>query len=187
MKSVHCLWSHATLPRRRCAEETVWWPVRRVLSGAKSLSSLPPPRPSGHSWTWRPHRRVAVRPVAITLSESPTQKRCRSRCRTRLSWDGKLNTLTISTPLTEDEAEVLGVNLVTSPTAAVADCGRPKSAAPRRLISFRDPPNWVKRFPGAQRSGDAGRVFGARLMIRRCWRYPWDLTLRYGKHRRPID
>jgi type III restriction enzyme len=47
--------------------------------------------------------RVVVRPVAITLSEKPNLKSVPKPVRDKVSWDGKLNTLTISTPLTEDE------------------------------------------------------------------------------------
>jgi hypothetical protein len=57
--------------------------------------------------------------VAITLSEKPDLKSVPKPVRDKVSWDGKLNTLTISTPLTEDEAEVLKAS-VTSETAAAA-------------------------------------------------------------------
>ena len=63
--------------------------------------------------------RVVVRPVAITLSEKPDLKSVPKPVRDKVSWDGKLNTLTISTPLTEDEAEVLKAS-VTSETAGAA-------------------------------------------------------------------
>jgi type III restriction enzyme len=63
--------------------------------------------------------RVVVRPVAITLSEKPDLKSVPKPIREKVSWDGKLNTLTISTPLTEDEAQTLKGS-VTSATAAAA-------------------------------------------------------------------
>ncbi len=63
--------------------------------------------------------RVVVRPVAITLTEKPDLKNVPKPVRDKVSWDGKLNTLTISTPLTEDETEVLKAS-VTSETAAAA-------------------------------------------------------------------
>ncbi len=63
--------------------------------------------------------RVVVRPVAITLTEKPDLKRVPKPVRDKVSWDGKLNTLTLSTPLSEDEAEVLKAS-VKSETAATA-------------------------------------------------------------------
>jgi type III restriction enzyme len=63
--------------------------------------------------------RVVVRPVAIILSEKPDLKSVPKPIRDKVSWDGKLNTLTISTPLTEDEAQTLKAS-VTSATAAAA-------------------------------------------------------------------
>lgn len=63
--------------------------------------------------------RVVVRPVAITLSEKPDLKSVPKSVRDKVSWDGRQNTLTISTPLTADEAEILKTS-VTSATAAAA-------------------------------------------------------------------
>ncbi|MFY7866525.1 hypothetical protein [Roseateles sp.] len=63
--------------------------------------------------------RVVVRPVAITLTEKPDLKSVPKPVRDKVSWDGKVNTLTISAPLTEDEAAVLQAS-VTSEAAAAA-------------------------------------------------------------------
>ncbi|WP_431821298.1 DEAD/DEAH box helicase [Burkholderia sp. F1] len=63
--------------------------------------------------------RVVVAPVAITLTEKPDLKSVPKPVRDKVSWDGKLNTLTISAPLSEDETEALKAS-VASPTAAAA-------------------------------------------------------------------
>src|SRR3990167_8204907 len=63
--------------------------------------------------------RVVVRPVAITLTEKPDLKSVPKPVRDKVSWDGKLNTLTINTPLTEDEADVLKAS-VTADSAVAA-------------------------------------------------------------------
>jgi type III restriction enzyme len=62
--------------------------------------------------------RVVVRPVAITLPAKPDLKSVPKPVRDKVSWDGKLNTLTIRTPLTEDEAEVLKAAVTTEAAAA---------------------------------------------------------------------
>ena len=61
-----------------------------------------------------------------TLSEKPDLKSVPKPVRDKVSWDGKLNTLTISTPLTEDEAEVLQAS-VTSRNRCGGDCGSRRS------------------------------------------------------------
>ncbi len=61
--------------------------------------------------------RVVVRPVTITLPEKPDFKSVPKPVRDKVSWDGKLNRLTITAPLTEDETEALKAS-VTSETAA---------------------------------------------------------------------
>lgn len=63
--------------------------------------------------------RVIVRPVAITLTEKPDLKAVPKVVRDKVTWDSKLNTLTISTPLTEEDANALKAS-VTSETAAAA-------------------------------------------------------------------
>lgn len=63
--------------------------------------------------------RVVVRPVAITLSEKPDLKSVPKPVRDKVSWDATANTLTISTPLSKEEAEVLKSS-VTSESAAAA-------------------------------------------------------------------
>lgn len=63
--------------------------------------------------------RVVVRPVAITLNEKPNLKNVPKPVRDKVEWNGKANTLTITTPLTPEEAEALKA-AVTSETAAAA-------------------------------------------------------------------
>ncbi len=58
-----------------------------------------------------------VRPVSIALPEKPDLKGLPKAIRNQLRWDTRLNTLTVSAPLTEDEGEALTVS-VTSYAAA---------------------------------------------------------------------
>jgi len=46
--------------------------------------------------------RVIVHPVTFSLPEKPNMKGVPKPVRSKVSWDGKLNTLTISAPLTEE-------------------------------------------------------------------------------------
>ena len=62
--------------------------------------------------------RVVVRPVAITLSEKPDLRSVPKSARNKVSWDSKLNTLTISAPLSEDEEEALKSSVSTASAAA---------------------------------------------------------------------
>ncbi len=57
--------------------------------------------------------------MPVSLTEKPDLKAVPKPVRDKVSWDGKRNLLTISTPLTEDEAEALKV-AVTSEAAAAA-------------------------------------------------------------------
>lgn len=63
--------------------------------------------------------RVVVRPVGITLSERPDLKSVPRQVRDKVTWDAKAQTLTITTPLTAEEADELGAS-VTSESAAAA-------------------------------------------------------------------
>ena len=62
--------------------------------------------------------RVVLRPVVVTLPEKPDLKSLPKPVRDKLSWDGARNTLTLSAPLSEDEAHALQAS-VTSETAAM--------------------------------------------------------------------
>jgi type III restriction enzyme len=121
--------------------------------------------------------RVIVRPVAITLSEKPDLKSVPKPVRDKVSWDGKLNTLTISTPLTEDEAEVLKAS-VTSETAAAAIVEAAEVSRTTAIEFFQTPAELGERFRVPQL---ALRVQGAQGELAlfddpEVLEYPWDLS-----------
>jgi type III restriction enzyme len=78
--------------------------------------------------------RIVVHPVAISLPEKPDLKSVPKQVRDKVSWDGKLNTLTISTPLTEDEAEVLKASVRSD--VAAADIARAAEVSRTTAIEF---------------------------------------------------
>lgn len=121
--------------------------------------------------------RVAVRPVAITLSEKPDLKSVPKPVRDKVSWDGKLNTLTISTPLTEDEAEVLKAS-VTSETAAAAIVEAAEVSRTTAIEFFQTPAELGERFRVPQlalrvqgQQGDLALFDDPEVL-----EYPWDLS-----------
>jgi type III restriction enzyme len=121
--------------------------------------------------------RVVVRPVAITLSEKPNLKSVPKPVRDKVSWDGKLNTLTISTPLTEDEAEVLKAS-VTSETAAAAIVEAAEVSRTTAIEFFQTPAELGERFRVPQlalrvqgRQGDLALFDDPEVL-----EYPWDLS-----------
>lgn len=118
--------------------------------------------------------RVVVRPVAITLSEKPDLKSVPKPVRDKVSWDGKLNTLTISTPLTEDEAEVLKAS-VTSETAAAAIVEAAEVSRTKAIEFFQTPAELGERFRVPQL---ALRVQGELALFDdpEVLEYPWDLS-----------
>ncbi len=63
--------------------------------------------------------RVVMHPVPVPLTEKPDLKSVPPALRNKVSWDGKLNTLTIAAPLTEDETAALQ-NAVASESAVSA-------------------------------------------------------------------
>jgi len=122
--------------------------------------------------------RVAVRPVAITLSEKPDLKSVPKPVRDKVSWDGTLNTLTISTPLTEDEAEVLKASVV-SETAAAAIVEAAEVSRTTAIEFFQTPAELGERFRVPQLAlrgvgGDQGalQLFDDPEILE----YPWDLS-----------
>ena len=118
--------------------------------------------------------RVVVRPVAITLSEKPDLKSVPKPVRDKVSWDGKLNTLTITTPLTEDEAEVLkkSVNSDSAAAAIVEAAGISRTTA---IEFFQTPAELGERFRVPQL---ALRVQGELQLFDdpEVLDYPWDLS-----------
>ncbi len=118
--------------------------------------------------------RVVVRPVAITLSEKPDLRSVPRPVRAKVSWDGKLNTLTISAPLTEDEAEVLKAS-VTSETAAAAIVEAAEISRTTAIEFFQTPAELGERFRVPQL---ALRVQGELQLFDdpEALDYPWDLS-----------
>lgn len=123
-------------------------------------------------------RRVVVRPVTITLSEKPDLKRVPKPVRDKVSWDGKRNTLTISTPLTEDEAEVLKASVI-SGTAAVAIEQAAEASRTTAIEFFQTPAELGERFRIPQlalrgvneKSGELALFDDPEVL-----EYPWDLS-----------
>ena len=78
--------------------------------------------------------RVIIRPVEVKLPESPNLKEIPKPIRAKLDWDGKRNTLTINTPLTEDETVALQQAVISEPArAAIAEAAE---AARTTAIEF---------------------------------------------------
>jgi type III restriction enzyme len=118
--------------------------------------------------------RVVVRPVAITLTEKPDLKSVPKSVRDKVSWDGKVYTLTISTPLTEDEAEVLKAS-VSSETAAAAIVEAAQVSRTTAIEFFQTPAELGERFRVPQL---ALRVQGELQLFDdpEVLEYPWDLS-----------
>jgi len=117
--------------------------------------------------------RVFVQPVAITLLEKPDLKIVPKSVRDKVSWDGKLNTLTISTPLTEDETEVLKAS-VTTETAATAIVKAAEISRTTAMEFFETPAELGERFRVPQL---ALRIQGELKLFDdpEVLEYPWNL------------
>lgn len=118
--------------------------------------------------------RVVVRPVAITLSEKPDLKHVPKPIRDKVSWDGKLNTLTISTPLTQDETEVLTAS-VTSEDAVAAIAEAAEISRTTAIEFFQTPAELGERFRIPQL---ALRMHGELALFDdpEVLEYPWDIS-----------
>jgi type III restriction enzyme len=94
--------------------------------------------------------------------------------RDKVSWDGKLNTLTITTPLTEDETEVLKAS-VTSDSAAAAIVEAAEISRTTAIEFFQTPAELGERFRVPQL---ALRVQGELQLLDdpEVLEYPWDLS-----------
>ncbi len=119
--------------------------------------------------------RVVARPVVIALPERPNLKGVPKSVRDKLSWDGKLNTLTISAPLTNDEGEVLKAT-VSSETAVAAIARAAEESRTTALEYFQTPAESGVRFSVPQL---ALRVQGELQLFDdpEVLEYPWDLSL----------
>lgn len=89
--------------------------------------------------------RVMIRPVAITWPEKPDLKNVPKPMRAKVTWDDKLNALTIRTPLTEDEAEVLKAS-VTTETAGAAIIHAAGISRTTAIEFFQKPAELSERF-----------------------------------------
>ncbi len=118
--------------------------------------------------------RVVVKPVVVPLSEKPNLKAVPKAVRDKVSWDGKLNTLTISTPLTEDEAEVLKTS-VSSESAAQAIVEAAEVSRTTAIEFFQTPAELGERFRVPQL---ALRVQGELHLFDdpEVLEYPWELS-----------
>lgn len=118
--------------------------------------------------------RVVVRPVAVTLTEKPDLKSVPKPVRDKVSWDGRLNTLTISTPLTEDEAAILKTS-VTSASAAAAIVEAAEVSRTTAIEFFQTPAELGERFRVprlALRLQGELHLFDDPEVLE----YPWDLS-----------
>lgn len=118
--------------------------------------------------------RVVVRPVAVTLTEKPDLKSVPKPVRDKVSWDGKLNTLTITTPLTEDETDVLKASVI-SESAATAIVEAAEVSRTTAIEFFQTPAELGQRFRVPQL---ALRVQGVLQLFDdpEVLDYPWDLS-----------
>ena len=118
--------------------------------------------------------RVVVKPVVVPLSEKPNLKAVPKAVRDKVSWDGKLNTLTIGTPLTEDEAEVLKRS-VSSESAAQAIVEAAEVSRTTAIEFFQTPAELGERFRVPQL---ALRVQGELQLFDdpEVLEYPWELS-----------
>lgn len=118
--------------------------------------------------------RVVVRPVEITLTEKPDLKSVPKPVRDKVTWDGKLSKLTITTPLTEDEAEMLKAS-VTSSSAATAIVEAAEISRTKAIEFFQTPAELGERFRVPQL---ALRVQGELQLFDdpEVLDYPWDLA-----------
>ena len=118
--------------------------------------------------------RVVVQPVAVTLSEKPNLKIVPKPVRDKVTWDCKLNTLTISTPLTKDETELLKTS-VTSETAVAAIVQAAEESRTKAITFFQTPAELGERFRVPQL---ALRVQGELALFDdpEVLEYPWELS-----------
>lgn len=118
--------------------------------------------------------RVVVRPVAITLGEKPNLKVVPKPVRDKVTWDSKLNTLTITTPLTEDEAEALKGS-VSSGEAVAAIVEAAEVSRTTAIEFFQTPAELGVRFRIPQlalRVQDKLQLFDDPETLD----YPWDVS-----------
>lgn len=118
--------------------------------------------------------RVVVRPVVVALPEKPNLKIVPKPVRDKVSWDGKLNTLTIHTPLTQNEAEALKTS-VSSASAVQAIEQAAETSRTTAIEFFQTPAEKGQHFCVPQL---ALRVQGELQLFDdpELLEYPWDLS-----------
>lgn len=118
--------------------------------------------------------RAVFTPVPVSLTEKPDLKAVPKPVRDKVSWDGKRNLLTISTPLTEDEADALKVS-VTSEAAAAAIVQAAEVSRTTAIEFFQTPAELGERLRVPQL---ALRVQGELQLFDdpEILEYPWDLS-----------
>lgn len=118
--------------------------------------------------------RAVFTPVPVSLTEKPDLKAVPKPVRDKVSWDGKRNLLTISTPLTEDEAEALKVS-VTSEAAVAAIVQAAEVSRTTAIEFFQTPAELGERLRVPQL---ALRVQGELQLFDdpEVLEYPWDLS-----------
>lgn len=118
--------------------------------------------------------RAVFTPVEINLTEKPDLKSIPKLVRDKVVWDGTLNTLTISTPLNEDETEILKA-AVTTEAAATAIVEAAEISRTTAIEFFQTPAELGERFRVPQL---ALRVQGELQLFDdpEVLEYPWDLS-----------
>lgn len=113
-------------------------------------------------------------PVAVALTEKPDLKKVPKPVRDKVSWDGKLNTLIINAPLTQDETETLKTSVSSESAAATID----EAAQSSRSTA-------IEFFQTPAESGERFRVPQLALRVQseltlfddpEVLEYPWDLS-----------
>ncbi len=122
--------------------------------------------------------RVVLRPVAVALPEKPDLKSVPKTVRGKVSWDGQLNTLTISAPLTEDEAETLKA-CVSSPAAAAAIVQAAEVSRTTAIEFFQTPAELGERLRVPQLALRVPVQQGELVLFDdpEVLDYPWDVSL----------
>lgn len=118
--------------------------------------------------------RVIVRPVEVSLTEKPDLKSCPKPLRDKVIWNAKLNTLTINTPLNEDETATLAA-CVTSVDAVAAIVAAAIESRTSAIEFFHTPAELGERFRIPQL---ALRIQGELQLFDdpEVLEYPWDLS-----------
>lgn len=118
--------------------------------------------------------RVVVHPVVVTLEEKPNLKGVPKPVRAKVNWDTKLNTLTITTPLTEEETDALKAS-VESESAIKAIVQAAEASRTTAIEYFQTPAEMGERFRVPQlalRIQSELQLFDDPEILE----YPWELS-----------